>query len=272
MEKLAARYLRLVNRLKVAQYLIYGIALLTCFICNIAVQHTLSWFFIVLASELVAASLTLLPILVKEKRGPVTLLAFTASLLLLFMTCCIYTGGDWFFIAAVPTLFGLTVLFLPYILSQVWLPSPFGHHKALICFAVDTAFLFLLLLVCDLYTHGGWFLSAACPITGFCMILPWGLLLIIRYTKMNVYFKTSASLALSCVFIFFLDSFLNMILEKSTFGIWFALQFDFRDWSDAMINTNVNAIIFFSLLACAFVFMAVGIAVELHKKKSLAER
>ena len=53
----------LVNRFKIAQFLIYGIALVTCFICNLAVQHTLSWFFIVLTSELVAASLTLLPIL-----------------------------------------------------------------------------------------------------------------------------------------------------------------------------------------------------------------
>ena len=30
---------------------LYGLSLLICFICNLAIQHTLSWFFIVLASE-----------------------------------------------------------------------------------------------------------------------------------------------------------------------------------------------------------------------------
>ena len=63
MEKLAERYLALINRVKLIQYLLYGTALLVCFICNLAVSHTLSWFFVVLTSELTAASLTLLPVL-----------------------------------------------------------------------------------------------------------------------------------------------------------------------------------------------------------------
>lgn len=270
LEKLAKRYLRLVNRFKIAQFLIYGIALVTCFICNLAVQHTLSWFFIVLTSELVAASLTLLPILLKEKRGLYTLLGFTATLTVLLMTCCLYTHGDWFFVTIVPVLFGLTVAFLPYVLSRIWLPSPFENHKALLCMAVDSLFLFLLLFICDLYTHGGWFLSVACPIAGFCLILPWGFLLIIRYTKMNRFLKTAGCLGVFTMFFYFLDGFLNIILEKNNFGIWFDFGFNFLDWSEAMINVNVNAIIFFALIGCTLIFTVVGIIAELRKKKLTA--
>lgn len=267
LEKLAKRYLKLVNRCKIAQYLLYGIALLTCFICNISIQHTLSWFFIVLTSELTAASLTLLPILFEKKRGLYTLLGFTLSLTVLLMTCCLYTHGDWFFVTIVPVLFGLTVIFLPYVLSKVWLPLPFANHKALLCMAVDSVLLFLLLFVCDLYVNGGWFLSIACPITGFCLILPWGFLLIIRYTRLNPYFKTAGCLGLSSVFLCSLDSFLNMILTKSNFDLWFAFSFDFRDWSADMINANTNAIIFFALIACTLIFLMVGILTKLRKKK-----
>ena len=267
LEKLAKRYLKLLYRFQVTQYLLYGIALLACFICNLAIQHTLSWFFIVFTSELVAASLTLLPVLLKENRGLYTLLCFTVSLILLLMTCCLYTGGDWFFVAAVPSLFGLTLLFLPYLLSRIWLPAPLGGHKALLCMAVDSLFLFLLLFVCDQYVHGGWFLSIACPITGFCLILPWGLLLVIRYTKMNCFFKTAGCLGISTVFFWFFDSFIRMILEKSRFIFWFDLGFDFGNWSDAMINVNVNAIILFSLIGCTLLFTVVGIIAELRNKR-----
>ncbi len=270
LEKFAKRYLKLVNRFKVTQYLLYGAALLTCLICNLAIQHTLSWFFLVLTAELVSASLTLLPVLLKEKRGLYTLLCFTASLVLLLMTCCFYTGGDWFFVAAVPVLFGMTVIFLPYILSQVWLPEPFSGHKALLCMAIDSIFLFLLLFVCDAYAHGGWFLSIACPITGFCLILPWGILFIVRYTNINCFFKTAGCLGVTTVFFWFLDSFISMILEKSQFTFWFNLGFDFTDWSNAMINVNVNAIILFFLIGCTLIFAIVGIIAELkHEKTSM---
>ena len=60
-ERLAQKYLRLTRNYRVAQYLIYGLALLTCAVVNLAVQHRLSWFFIVWSSLLLCASLTLTP-------------------------------------------------------------------------------------------------------------------------------------------------------------------------------------------------------------------
>lgn len=61
-----------------------------------------------------------------------------------------------------------------------------------------------------------------------------------------------------------------MILEGNNFHFWFDFGFNFRDWSDAMINVNVNAMIFFSLIGCALIFTVIGIVAELRKKKTIA--
>lgn len=68
---------------------LYGLSLLVCFICNLAIQHTLNWFFIVLASEAVAFPLTAVPVLVKKNCGLWTLGAFDFSL----NFCCLFAGS-----------------------------------------------------------------------------------------------------------------------------------------------------------------------------------
>ena len=94
-ETLAKKYLSLLRRLRWIQYILYGGTALICLICNLAVGHTLDWFWLVLTGELVGASLTLLPILVKQYRGVITLGGFTLSLELLLLAACLFSGGDW---------------------------------------------------------------------------------------------------------------------------------------------------------------------------------
>ena len=93
---------------------IFMIPVLVCLIVNLAVGSGLDWFFIVLASLLVAASVSIVPLMVPENKGLWTLGSFTVTLLLLLGVCCLYTGGSWFFVAATAVLFGLSVVFLPF--------------------------------------------------------------------------------------------------------------------------------------------------------------
>ena len=75
-----------------------------------------------------AASLTLLPSFVEDQwRGLAVLGSFTGSLLLLLAACCLYTGGDWFLVAALWVLFGMGLLFLPYALRR--LPAADGTFR-----------------------------------------------------------------------------------------------------------------------------------------------
>ena len=62
-EKLAEKYRRLTRSYRVGQYIFYGLILAGCAIGNVLAQHTLDWFFIVLAGVMMAASFTLVPAL-----------------------------------------------------------------------------------------------------------------------------------------------------------------------------------------------------------------
>ncbi len=166
-EKLAGKYRRLTRNYRLAQYILFGAALLGCAIGNLCAQHTLSWFFIVLSGLLLAASITLLPSIlslhgVAEKSiGAASFLAAFASLLLLLGVCCVYTHGSWFFVAASGVWLGVCIVFVPFLLPRLPLPACLAGRKASVCLTLDLASLLLLLAICCIHTHGSWFAAAA---------------------------------------------------------------------------------------------------------------
>lgn len=83
----------------------YLCALIPCFICNLAVDHTLSWFWIVFSALLLGACITNLPfLLAKQSKHTLlfTSLAVTAATFLLLAACAWQTGGDWLLAIAYP--------------------------------------------------------------------------------------------------------------------------------------------------------------------------
>ena len=92
----------------------YSIAVLVCFIVNLAVNHTLSWFFIVLAAILVAYTFCPTITWVYEKFKKLLFIGSTfVSLFLLFLTCSIYTHNYWFMIPTIGVLLGYFIIFYP---------------------------------------------------------------------------------------------------------------------------------------------------------------
>lgn len=121
-ERDQARKYRIISRIFQWSFPIsYGIALLSCFICNLAISHTLSWFFIVLLSIGLSFCVTSLPFLLKKyfpslsKKTSFLIIAGVVTILiyLLLAVCCFYQRGDWFFSEAVPV--------ATYIFSILWL-------------------------------------------------------------------------------------------------------------------------------------------------------
>lgn len=117
---------------------VFMVPILICLVVNLVSGRTLSWFYVVAASMLVAASLVLVPVMAPRDKLFWTFCAFCASLIVLLAVCCLYTHGTWFFIAASASLFGLSVLFLPFAIKarplQKWVQ---GHNRALVVLAVD---------------------------------------------------------------------------------------------------------------------------------------
>ena len=107
----------------------------------------LDWFFVVVAALAVAASVTVVPLMVPENKLFWTFCAFCASLMLLLAVTCIYSGGNWFFVAASATLFGLSVFFLPFVIRAKPVRKYVPEHKAFTVVATDVA-LFAVMMEC----------------------------------------------------------------------------------------------------------------------------
>lgn len=137
------------------------VPVIVCLICNLAAGNGLSWFYLVLTSLLVVASVTVVPMLSANYRFSKMLAGFTASLFLLLLSCCVFTGGDWLWIAMIPSIFGLSLLCLPFAVRELPLPECLKNRKTLLVFSWDTLWLLLTLGVCCAYTGGDWFMIAA---------------------------------------------------------------------------------------------------------------
>ena len=131
---------------------IFMVPVLICLIVNLASGSGLDWFFIVLASLLVAASLLVVPLMAPENKGLWTLGSFTVSLLLLFGVCCLYTGGRWFFVAGTAVLFGLSLVFLPFAVRSRLLADYLEDRKGLAVVTADTVLFALMMLAIGLHT------------------------------------------------------------------------------------------------------------------------
>ena len=196
-ERLAEKYLRLARTYRVAQYIIYGATLLGLGIGNLASQGTLSWFWIGLAAVLLAASLTLAPALVGLRqelapyRASISLGSGLAALELLLLTVSLYSGGDWFPMAAVGVLFGLSLFVVPVLLWQMPLGPFIGRNKLLAWFVVETALLFVLLAVGQWYSGGNWLWSIGVPVSLVGLALPWGLMAVGRYLPLRPWARGS---------------------------------------------------------------------------------
>lgn len=175
-EQLAKKYLRLSRNNRLIQTVLYGGTLVICFIVNLSVEQSLSWFWLVLGSLMLCASLTFLPSFAPEgRRGATVFGGFLVSLLFLLAVSCLYSGGSWFVTAAVGSTFGLGLVFLPFVLRQVPLPEALRERKALLYVGVELALLILLyaVTIAPVERYGGsWFVSATLwTIFGLCVLL-----------------------------------------------------------------------------------------------------
>lgn len=160
-ETLAKKYMRLLRNYQVFWYILYGLIALGCGIGNVAKQHTLDWFWIVIGAEAMAASLTLLPSLVSTgKKWVCSLAGFTVSLLFLLLVCCVYSGGTWFFTAASSVLLGMGVVFLGPVLNTLTLPDSLKDQKFSLYLCIVLILLYVQLGVICIQTGGRWYWMA----------------------------------------------------------------------------------------------------------------
>lgn len=146
----------------------YFVAILTCFIVNIAVNHTLSWFFIVLTS--IVCSYTFCPTitwLFTKYKKLVFLGSTFASMSLLFLTCSLYTSNYWFMIAILGVLLGYFIAFYPILFNC------FDKNKRYFLFTyIFGIFILIVLLLISIYLYVPIKIGMTLLITGGIFVIP----------------------------------------------------------------------------------------------------
>ena len=112
---------------------LFMIPILACLLINLISGPSVSWVYVVVAALCVAASLIAVPLLVPEDK--------------LFWTFCAFcANGDWFWITSSAVLFGLSVIFLPFVIRARPIKKLIGNsNRLLIVLGLDAA-LFLNML------------------------------------------------------------------------------------------------------------------------------
>lgn len=240
------------------------VPIIVCLICNLAVGHGLDWFYIVLTSLLVLASVTVVPFCVGNNKFLWSLGTFTVSLMLLLGTVCIYTSGKWFFVAAVPTLAGLLIFFMPYIIRRLPLPDLLKNHKALMVMLVDTAAVYSIIAEVGFYMRYPEYWSIAIPIASYSMILPWTIMVVARYFPIGKMFKGAVISLIVGVFGSFCNDAVTIALGE--FDKLNLLKADFSNWNFYTNNGNVAWLFLITGIALAVILMLVGIISSKLKK------
>ena len=125
---------------------------------------------------------------------------------------CVYVGGDWFWTAAVPVIFGLSVLLMPVVIRQIPLPNLLLNHKALLVMIWDTLWLYGIMFSSSKYSSSEFYWHNSLLITSWCLLLPWAVFVIIRYLQLHPLAKTGLVILVTGVFSATINDAIRLIL------------------------------------------------------------
>ena len=223
----------------------YAAALLICFICNLAVNHTLSWFFVVLSALVCAYSFipTFTSFFESKKLFVFVLTSFSSICLLLF-TCAVYTNTlFWVPTACIGVLMGYVQVFCPILLSN-------SRYKFVLSFTITFALTILLLL----YIHivAPLRLIPAILITCYAFF-PALVCTMICTFRFDAFLKTGVCIALCAVMYHFTKYVVDILFGTNSASY----QVNFHDWHQCL-EGNVSFLSLISLLLIGAVFIGIG--------------
>lgn len=199
----------------------YAIALLVCFIVNLAVSHKLSWFFIVLTSIMTAYSFCpTITFLFNSYKKIVFISSTCISLFLLFLTCSIYTKNYWFLIPTVSVLLGYFIIFYPilyFIQKKYIVDEKFNNLKRffLISYVLGMMILLILLLL-SIHWYIPFKIGFAITLVVLLFVIPIMYGLISLFEKNNLLIKIFSFSIISIITILLIIGLFSSITLENT--------------------------------------------------------
>lgn len=253
LEQTAESYRRFKAGYSVITGLCYLAAIIPCFIVFIIKEQTPSKFFILLTSLMLTASIVNVPVLAEKHRGLKVLGSFWLSLNLLLLSGCMYSGGDWFIMAFLSVLMGVSIIFIPFIVRSELLSDYIGKNKALVCMAADTLLIMAVIAYGTLkygnfYDFKSGMLSAV-----WCFAVVWAVFALIRYLNVNALFKAAACFGAAALWIILANPVMQFLID----GTYVA--FISEDFRSAVLVSLVSAVI-------AIVLAIGGVMIKMRRK------
>ena len=253
------------RRSAIAGAIIGGILLMPVLICLIVILasgHGFDWFFIVLASLLLAASVTVVPLAVPENKLCWTLGIFLLTLLLLLGICCRTSGGGWFFVAATACTFGLSLFLLPIAVHAEPLRTSLGKQKGLTVMAADTVLYVLMMVSIGAYVRNADFAPMAIWISLPFAVLAWVMFAVIRFPRCGGLIKAGICVLVCGGFLFFAESLVNGLLGNPVP----LPQLHLLQWRPATLDGNIMWAILLTSLLVGLVLFAAGLIRDGRKR------
>ena len=254
-------------------YITYVVALIPCFIVDLAVNKTLSWFWIVFSALVLSFTFTNLPKYIKKYKLFLIPLSMFAALCLLLGVCCVYTKGNWFWIVTLSVFLGLIMIFMPIYIAKYDLFAKIRKYNDFISVAIDFIVLNILLIVINIYTYVNgfssiaWYLPYALPISLFVYLFL-NILLAVRFLKLNKLLKTSIILFIIDIlylippFVKVDNPYAQKEIEQTNI-----FKADFSKWiPEVVLENNIHLIVFLSLITLCFGFTIGGLLVHFKRK------
>ena len=234
----------------------YCIALLICFICNLAVNHTLSWFFIVLTALICAFTFVPTVSCFFESRKLLIFAGSTyLSICLLMYACAVYVGDlSWLVTACIGVLMGYTLVFGPMLLPRPW-------HFLL---SFSCAFGLTILMILNIRIRTTFPLGPALLMVcyGFVPVIfsafictrPW-----------DGFLKAAICTALSTLMLYGANYVASLLFGPGSNSY----RVDFTNWQECT-NGNIHLIFLISFLLLSAIFTIIGLRrTNKHRKTDL---
>ena len=199
------------------------------------------------------------PYLVKKNRALWTLGSATVSLMLLYAAGCVYSHGDWFVMAVLGTLLGEAVVFLPFVLRSEQLEKYVRNSKGLVCMAADSVLTFACVVFGTLKYGDVVDLRDGMLATVTCVALVWAVFLIIRYLKVNGFFKGALCFVASAVWVVAMT-----VLSNAWNGMKLSEIFSVKGAD----NSRYDVIVCLCLAGVAAVLGIAGVVYKFARKRS----
>lgn len=237
---------------------LYSAALVICFICNLAVNRTLSWFWVVLGSLICAFSFFPGFSRFFSKNKFFYFLATTlASVALLLVICGIFAGSvAWVPVAISGTLTGYVLFFMPVLFKKINLPPIVDKTKYIIYVLSLICLTVLILLSATILTPFPLTEAILITLYGFA---PFLLLSIISSFGLGKYITGSLGVLFIGLTVYGTNFVLNRLLGSNG---QYSYKINFADWANCT-NGNVSLII---LIVSALLFIGLT-AYGIVKKK-----